>query len=323
MKKFLAAALCVTIAMSFMACSKKAPEQSETIKPSEATVEVSKKVDTEPSATVTTVYNPASEFVKERIEKLKCKSYDDDDEDGEYDLELHIPELLIKSSYADSVNKEINASIEKFKKNLKIEEADNAFCPDAYIAYLTKEGILSLVVISYEEYELNEFKVYNIDTKTGEKVDNARIAQIAGVSSIRKTAMDALQAFYNKKEWYQIKNYKVVKEAGEKKDSDDKEVEKRFSEKYLNDKMQIGLTSEGKLFFVSNIYNGGGAAEFDFVYDADGNDLDDDENPCWVGERYPDDEDDDDGDDEDEDEDNFIPDDDDDDEDINFEEDED
>ena len=310
MKKFLAAALCVTIAMSFMACSRKAPEQSETIKPSEATVEVSKKENTEPSATVTTVYNPASEFVKERIEKLKCKSYDDDDEDGEYDLELHIPELLIKSSYADSVNKEINASIEKFKKNLKKEEADNAFCPDAYIAYLTNEGILSLVVISYEEYELNEFKVYNIDTKTGEKVDNARIAQIAGVSSIRKTAMDALQAFYNKKEWYEIKDYKVVKEAGEKKDSDDKEVEKRFSEKYLNDKMQIGLTSEGKLFFVSNIYNGGGAAEFDFVYDADGEDLDGEDNQYWVGERYPDDEDDDEDDEEDDEEDDdFLPDD--------------
>ena len=123
--------------------------------------------------------------------------------------------------------------------------------------------------------------------------------------------MDALQAFYNKKEWYEIKDYKVVKEKGEKKNSEDKEVEKRFSEKYLNDKMQIGLTSEGKLFFVSNIYNGGGAAEFDFVYDADGEDLDGEDNQYWVGERYPDDEDDDDDDEEDDEEDDdFLPDDD-------------
>ena len=76
--------------------------------------------------------------------------------------------------------------------------------------------------------------------------------------------------------------------------------------------MKIGLTSEGKLLFVSNIYNGGGAAEFDFVYDADGNDLDDDKNPCWVGESYPDDEDDEDEEDLEDEDDDFIPEDDDD-----------
>ncbi|MCR5339769.1 MAG: hypothetical protein K6E60_00325 [Saccharofermentans sp.] len=308
MKKFIASVLCLTIAMSLAACSKKAPEQTTTV--AAATTETTAapaNAPTEPSSTATTVNNPASEFVKERIEKFTLKSYDDADEDGVYELVLHIPELLIKSSYADSVNKEINVCVEKFKKNIKNEDAEEEFCPNAYIAYLTKEGILSLVVISYEEYEQNEFKVYNIDTKTGEKVDNARIAQIAGVSNIRKAAMDALQAFYNKKEWYEIKNYKVVKEKGEKKDSDDKEVEKRFSEKHLNDKMKIGLTSEGKLLFVSNIYNGGGAAEFDFVYDADGNDLDDEKNPCWVGESYPDDEDDEDEGEEDEDYDDAYP----------------
>ena len=316
MKKVLASVLCLTIAMSLMACNKKEPAQSGTIQPSGATVAASEEDSTKPSATVTTVYNPASEFVKERTERFFFKGEVDEDGEKEDDEEivLHYPELLIKSSYADSINKEINASVEKYKKMVKGEYCDDQFCADAYIANLTKEGILTLVVISYEEYEMNEFKVYNIDTKTGEKVDNARIAQIAGVSNIRKAAMDALQAFYNQKEWYQIKDYKVVKEDGEKKDEEDREVEKRFSEKYLNDKMKIGLTSEGKLLFVSNIYNGGGAAEFDFVYDADGNDLDDDANPCWVGERYPDEEDDDDDEDEE-----F----DDDDEDINFEEDED
>jgi hypothetical protein len=310
MKKLIASVLCLTIAMSLAACSKKAPETTSAGN-AETTVQTTATAPSaEPSATETTVYNPASEFVKERIEKFTLKSYDDDDEDGVYELVLHIPELLIKSSYADSVNKEINAGVEKFKKNIKNEDAEEEFCANAYIAYLTKEGILSLVVISYEEYEQNEFKVYNIDTKTGEKVDNARIAQIAGVSNIRKAAMDALQAFYNKKEWYKIKDYKVVKEAGEKRDFEDKEVEKRFGEKYLNDKMQIGLTSEGKLFFVSNIYNGGGAAEFDFVYDADGEDLDDEDNQYWVGERYPDDEDDDEDDEEDDEEDDdFLPDD--------------
>ncbi|MBR3081469.1 MAG: hypothetical protein IKH06_01305 [Clostridiales bacterium] len=314
MKKLIASVLCLTIAMSLAACSKKAPEATSSGINVTMVQTTATAPSAEPSATETTVYNPASEFVKERTERFFFKGEVDEDGEKEDDEEivLHIPELLIKSSYADSINKEINASVERYKKMTKGEYCDDQFCADAYIAYLTKEGILSLVVISYEEYEQNEFKVYNIDTKTGEKVDNARIAQIAGVSNIRKAAMDALQAFYNKKEWYEIKNYKVVKEKGEKKDSEDKEVEKRFSEKHLNDKMKIGLTSEGKLFFVSNIYNGGGAAEFDFVYDADGNDLDGEDNKYWVGERYPDEEDDEDEEDLEDEDDDFIPEDDDD-----------
>lgn len=306
MKKFLASVLCITLAMSFAACSKK-PEQTTTVA-AETTAQTSAAAPTEPSSTATTVNNPASEFIKTKVDKITVAGEVDEDGEKEEDevLSYYVPELLIKSSYAESVNKEINSAYEKYKKNLKNEELEQ-FHGTSYIANLTKEGILSLVFISYGEYEQNEFKVYNIDTKTGEKVDNARIAQIAGVSNIRNAAMDALQAFYNKKEWYEIKNYKVVKEKGEKKDSDDKEVEKRFSEKHLNDKMKIGLTSEGKLLFVSNIYNGGGAAEFDFVYDADGNDLDDEKNPCWVGESYPDDEDDEDEGEEDEDYDDAYP----------------
>ena len=316
MKKFLATALCVTIAMSLMACSKKEPSQGGTVQPSEATVEVDKKTGSDPSATVTTVYNPASEFVKDKVEKFTIKGEVDEDGEKEEDEELvyHLPELQIKSSYAESVNKEINTAFEKIKKDLKKEDDAEIF-GTSYIAYLTKEGILSLVFIMYEEYDMNEYKVYNIDTKTGEKVDNARIAQIAGVSGIRKAGMDALQAFYNKMEWYTVKDYKAQPEKGEKTNPEAKDIEKCFSEKYLNDKMRIGLTSEGKMFFVSNVYTGGGAGDYDFVYDVNGNNLDDEDNQCWVGERYPDDEDD-----EDEEDDDSLPD---DDEDINFEEDED
>ena len=84
MKKLIASILCLTIAMSLAACSKKAPETTSAGN-AETTVQTTATAPSaEPSATVTTVYNPASEFVKERIEKLKCKSYDDDDEDGEY-----------------------------------------------------------------------------------------------------------------------------------------------------------------------------------------------------------------------------------------------
>ena len=218
MKKFLASVLCITIAMSLAACSKKAPEQTGTVQPTDITVETSGKAVTEPSATVSTIANPAYEFIKTKVDRLTGAGEVDEDGDKEEDevLSYYVPELLIKSSYAESVNKEINAAYEKYKKNLKNEELEQ-FYGTSYIAYLTKEGILSLVFISYGEYELNEYKVYNIDTKTGEKVENAKLAEIAGVSNIRKTAMDALQNLYNKMDIFKIKDYKVVLEKGEKK----------------------------------------------------------------------------------------------------------
>ena len=301
MKKFLASVLCITIAMSLAACSKKAPEQTGTVQPTDITVETSGKAVTEPSATVSTIANPAYEFIKTKVDRITVAGEVDEDGDKEEDevLSYYVPELLIKSSYAESVNKEINAAYEKYKKNLKNEELEQ-FYGTSYIAYLTKEGVLSLVFISYGEYELNEYKIYNIDTKTGEKVENAKLAEIAGVSNIRKTAMDALQNLYNKMDIFKIKDYKVVLEKGEKKDEQMRDIEKTFSEKYLNDKMQIGITNEGKMFFVSMIDTTAGAEFYNWVYDVDGTTLDDEDNPYWVGDRFPDEEDEDD---EDEDED--------------------
>ena len=291
MKKFLASVLCITIAMSLAACSKKAPEQTETVQPTDITVETSGKAVTEPSATVSTIANPAFEYIKTKVDRITVAGEVDEDGDKEEDevLSYYVPELLIKSSYAESVNKEINAAYEKYKKNLKNEELEQ-FYGTSYIAYLTKEGILSLVFISYGEYELNEYKVYNIDTKTGEKVDNKRIAELAGVSNIRKTAMDALQNLYNKMDIFKIKDYKVVLEKGEKKDEQMRDIEKTFSEKYLNDKMQIGITNEGKMFFVSTIDTTAGAEFYNWIYDVDGTTLDDEDNPYWVGDRFPDEE---------------------------------
>ena len=71
-----------------------------------------------------------------------------------------------------------------------------------------------------------------------------------------------------------------------------KDVEKTFSEKNLNDKMQIGLTNEGKMFFISTIDTTAGAEFYNWVYDVNGTSLDDEDNPCWVGEHFPDEEDD-------------------------------
>jgi hypothetical protein len=48
--------------------------------------------------------------------------------------------------------------------------------------------------------------------------------------------------------------------------------------------MRIGLTNEGKIFFVSE-YCDGCCDDNNTVYDATGKDLDTDKNPNWVGQK--------------------------------------
>lgn len=283
MKKFIATVLCITTVMSFASCNKKSPETSTTVVTYESVGGPEDTDTSEPTAPKQTVNNPALQYIKDKVETLKVTDEDGDTEE----VEFHIPELQIKSAYAESVNKEIAAAFEKYKKDLQKEDALH-FYSTAYIPYLTKEGILSLVFIAYEETDLDSYKVYNIDVKTGEKIENARIAEIAGVTDIRKAAMDALQNWYNKMEIVKVKDYKVVPEAGQKVDEEMKGVEASFSEKYLNDKMQIGLTNEGKIFFISEVCTMAGADFYEWAYDAEGGNLDDEENPYWVGWDDPD-----------------------------------
>ena len=297
MKKLIASVLLISVIMSLAACNRtKEPEKSafaisEIVKRNFE--ETSTTASSESSSTETMAsYKNVSECVKDVVEKttMMVPAGDEDNEEPE-ECVYHYPQILIKSSYADEVNKEIASAVEKYMKDVKkTEDADEVFVSTEYIAYLTKEGILSIVFISDEYYEYCRYKIYNIDTKTGEKVDNARIAQAAGVSSIRKAAMDALQAFYNKLGEYKIKDYKVVVKKGKKKNAEMKAVEKTFSEKYLNDNMQIGVTADGKLFFITIVETSGGAGEYDCLFDAKGCFINDEDNPYWVGERSPEDE---------------------------------
>ena len=294
MKKILAAILSMTIVMSLSACNKKKePELTGSVHTIITKEDTNDPDGKDPTVSVAT-NNPALEYVQDTVEKIKV-TYEADPEDGdgeedEDELEFHMPQLLIKSSYADKVNKEIASAVAKYKKDLEKEEAEHFF-GTAFVPYLTKENVLSLVFISYEENDLNVYKVYNIDVKTGEKVENARIAEIAGVKSIRQAAMDALQNWYNNMEFVKVKDYKVVLEKGQKMDSQLKSVENTFSEKYLNDKMQMGITNEGKLFFITTVETMAGADLYNWVFDTDGNEIDDEDNPYWVGQRMPDDED--------------------------------
>ena len=296
MKKLIASVLLISVVMSLAACNRtKEPEKSafaisEIV--NRNSEETSTTASSESSSTETMAsYKNVSECVKDVVEKTTMMVPAGEDNEEPEECIYHYPQILIKSSYADEVNKEISSTVEKYMKDVKkTEDADEVFVSTEYIAYLTKEGILSIVFISDEYYEYCRYKIYNIDTKTGEKVDNARIAQAAGVSSIRKAAMDALQAFYNKLGEYKIKNYKVVVKKGKKKNAEMKAVEKTFSEKYLNDNMQIGVTADGQLVFVTIVETSGGAGEYDCLFDAKGCFINDEDNPYWVGERSPEDE---------------------------------
>lgn len=287
MKKIIATILCITTVISLAACSKKTEPTGTT--GTVAPMESFHTLPGESSAPAATIANPAFDYIKDKVEKLKL-AFEADPESGEEEeeeeTEFHYPELQIKSAYADEINKELSGAVQKYIKDLEKEDAEHFFAT-AYLAYLSKENILSIVFISYEETDLNKYKVYNIDAKTGEKVENARLAQIAGVSDIRKTAMDALQNWYNTMGIVKMRDYKIVLEDGQKMDSQMKEVENTFSEKYLNDKMQMGITNEGRLFFVSDVCTMAGADFYTWVYDANGNTLDDEDNPYWVGMRIP------------------------------------
>ena len=306
MKKLIATALICTMLFSFAACNSRKPEQTAP-ESSEAVVQVTETTEAEETTTVsetteTTAPSETSEevttetmaaavlnkkdYLKDKVVKFKVKEdYNKKKKKWTYETyEYHFPVLLIKSSYADSINKTMDKMIKKYQKDFKDKEDIGEYGTE-YIAYLTKDGIMSIVFINTYPNDQIECKVYNIDVITGEKVDNARIAQIAGVSNIRKSAMNALQARYNKQKLFKVKNYKVVKKKGQKKNEDDKAVEKSFNTKHLNDKMKIGLTNEGKIFFVSGYFDGC-CEDNDTVYDANGNDLYTKKNKNLVRAKY-------------------------------------
>ena len=146
MKKLIATLLCLTMAMSLASCSRKGPEQtSEKNEPGVFETEVPLTQTAEPAETTS---NLAADFVKGKTEKI---AFGEEDDYGYRDeAALYVPELLIKSSYADSVNKEISDAYEKIKNDLnKNDKAD--YSGTSYIAYLTKEGVLSLVFTIYDE----------------------------------------------------------------------------------------------------------------------------------------------------------------------------
>ena len=187
------------------------------------------------------------------------------EEYGQY----HVPKLLFNSSYASEMQKEIDKCFAVYITELE-EYGNTHYYSTDYAAFLTDDGILSIVFVENGEWGDDIYHVWNFDVATGNKVDNYTIAEIAGVRDIRKTAMDAAQTYLNNSGMMVVENYELVSP------SDDyyvKAVEDTFSEERLNDNMMIGLQSDGTIFFVSGIASIAGGEWYYRMYDAKGNDL--------------------------------------------------
>ncbi|MBR2550927.1 MAG: hypothetical protein IKE92_13105 [Clostridiales bacterium] len=183
--------------------------------------------------------------------------------------EYHVPRLLFDSSYAAEMQKEIEKCFSVYITELE-EYGNTHYYSTDYAAFLTDEGILSIVFVENGEWGDDLYHVWNFDVATGNKVSNSTIAEITGVRDIRKTAMDAAQAYLNNNGMMVVENYELVSP------DDDyyvKAVEDTFSEERLNDNMMMGLQSDGTVFFVSGIASIAGGEWYYRMYDAKGNDL--------------------------------------------------
>ena len=194
------------------------------------------------------------------------------EQDGEY----HVPKVVFKTEYAAQKKQEIDGCFAVYAEEI----ADNGYShyySTHYIAFLSPGGVLSIVFVEVGEWDDDVFHVWNFDVKTGNKVDNSRISEIAGVRSIRKAGMDAAQKCLNNTGMINVQDYQLVSTDYEyMRDS----VANTFSEAYINDNMPVGLTSDGKMFFISPIASFAGAEYYYTMYDINGDTFIND--PAWV-----------------------------------------
>lgn len=288
MKKLLASVLCIATVMSLAACSSKQPEPTVTTT-AETTVETTTVAETS-ATTETTETTEVSETtestpettlpvrkLKDYVKNVRKKYKKAESEDGR----CQVPEIVLKSAYADQVNKEIDAIMQKY---IEIRKTNKKYCfCSQYMAYLHKSGILTVLFLEEPDNEEGTiYHMYNIDVTTGLKADNARMAAAAGVTDIRKAAMNAVAKLYRKNGW-KIKDYKPAEKMSE---ANYQAVVNSFKEDRLNDNMMMGITDKGKLFFVSDIggiYDEDGVStDATFIYDADGKDLEYESNKNFV-----------------------------------------
>ena len=236
------------------------PEETTETTPSETTAESTVETTAAPVS-----FGEASDYVIDTGDTFQS-------EDSETDY--HIPAVMFSTADAMKMRSEIESIFEGYKKDFE-EYGRYEIYRTSYTAFLTKEGVLSIVFVEHATNDFDIYHVYNFDVTTGDFVDNKQIAEYAGVTDIRKAAMDAVQEYINNDQCPEVRDITIENyELKEDKEAYREEVENTFSKERLNDNMMIGLTSEGEIFFVSAIVSTGGAPYYYRIYDINGNSLD-------------------------------------------------
>lgn len=278
MKKLTAVLLTSAMVFSLTACGKSnvTPTRdggTETTKEEVVTTESETSTEAPETTDTASENGNIEKYVKDARDTYKHLERDGN--------KYHAPEVLIDSGCAKDINAEIAHRFESYEAAITTDGYSHYTSSD-YIVYLTKEGILTIVFVERGEWDDDIYHLYNIDVNTGDYVDNARLAEIAGITDIGKAAKDAVQAYFNATGNVKIENYKVVKDNNEPLNAMEKEIEDSFLDERLNDKMLVGLTSEGKMFFISALGAFGGADWYNRMYDVNGVSLDTFENSDWV-----------------------------------------
>ncbi len=235
------------------------PETSETT--TEATTTTSETTTAAPASQ----YGVVTDYVFDLVDSYK-----------DYGKDYHVPYVNIVSDYTSQMNEEIDAI---FKYYDEIIERDGYchYTETNYLAYLSSDGIISIVFVENGEWDDNKYHVWNIDCVTGSKVDNRTVADYAGITDITATAKDACHLFINNRGGLTVENYELVSP-----DADHLRtaVEDTFSSERINDDMMMGLTGDGTPFFVSGVVSLGGAEWYYEVYDINGYNMNNAEG--WV-----------------------------------------
>jgi hypothetical protein len=282
MKKIVSVLLASAMVISLAACnandngSGKSGRDGETVGDSKPawgseTSEYTELTETEATTTTTTVettettpavttskYGVVTDYVSEIGESygLESKAY-------------HAPYVNIDSEYTQQMREEIDEIFEYYREQYE-ENGNCHYNATLYLANLSPDGILSIVLVEIGEWDDHVFHVWNIDCVTGLKVDNAKIAELAGIKDIRTAAMDAVQIYINNRGGgITCENHEAVNTA----DVYVPEVEATFSEERINDDMMMGVTGDGTVFFISDVVALGGAPSYYEIYDINGINL--------------------------------------------------
>ena len=300
MKKFLSVLLASAMVLSMASCTSKKPsdghrdsdnvetqaskrenggtEETEPVINEPTETEETSETTTESTTEATTTtselpvdYGTASDYVTDIRDTYKYLELD-----GEY----HVPQVVFTTPYAEEMEKEIRDVFKYYAQEI----SNVGYCHywyTKYIAFLSPDGVLSVVFVEAGAWDDDIYHVWNFDVTTGNQVDNWTMAERAGVIDIRTAAMSAVQNYYNNTGMLVVEDYELVSAPF---DHMYETVADSFSEDRLNENMPIGLTNEGDLFFVSGLASFGGADWYYEIYDTGGIDLTYEEG--WVGSPY-------------------------------------